>query len=378
MSESATFVLPTKGFHDALKIVAAATAGRGQPLAYQQVRLQLTDTSWTLTATDGTAVLNYLGKPDPALPFELGDPLLVEMLIDPKIVLGILSRASGETMHCDFKERILHVRIGRGQFKVRVNCARSFVLPEDRNFKPARYTVASSDLKDAISRTIFASGYTKPVFAGIQFRYASGYFCVEATDGHRLARAACAAECSDKQHKTAVMPDQYARLAERFLGGHPALVLVFDHTIVIGCGPWQIICPALEGNLPNLDSAIEASSEGCRTVDVDAGDLLKAARLASLVTTEESLGVTLIFDRNEVRAHSAGQDIGDCSVVIPIPEDEQSNGPVWVTVPANHLTDFLQTLPKETTVSCQFTNAESPLILRTAKSVYLAAAMTTI
>lgn len=377
MSESIAFVLPTKEFHDALKIVAAATAGRGQSLVYQQVKLTVQPFCWVLTASDQTAVLHYAGDNSNGSPYSL-EGQTQSMLIDTKVMLGILSRASGETMHCDFKQSILHVRIGRGQFKVRVNCARSFILPEDRRFKPARYTVPSSDLKDAISRTIFASGYTKPVFAGIQFRYASGYLCVEATDGHRLARAACAAECSDSQHKVAVMPDDYARLAERFLGGHPAVVLIFDHSIVIGCGPWQISCPALEGNLPNLDSAIEASSEGCRTVEVDAGDLLKAARCASLVTTEESLGVTLTFDRHQIRANSAGQDIGDCSVVIPIPEDEQSECPVSVTVPANHLTDFLQTLPKETTVSCQFTNDESPLILRTAKSVYLAAAMTTI
>ncbi len=189
---------------------------------------------------------------------------------------------------------------------------------EDSDFQ-----IASDVLGGMIGRTLFATAKAHSHFAisGVLWEATGKKLQLVATDGHRLAQTKGALAKAVDKDVTAIVPAKLMSLLQRLAGETEDTleVKVHENQILIRTARAVLVSSLVQGNFPKYQDVIPKDCS-CKAT-VQTGQIEHRARQAALLTNEESRGVKLSFQAEQVILSSRAPETGEAEVTCPIRYD---------------------------------------------------------
>ncbi|HXO96580.1 MAG TPA: DNA polymerase III subunit beta [Chthoniobacterales bacterium] len=210
------------------------------------------------------------------------------------------------------------IRSGSSYFKI-------LGLPEEEfpplaRFEDAKvFTIAQKSLKDGLKKTSYAisTDETRYVLNGILFSFKENMLTLVATDGRRLALVDLDLEFPKSQEVDLIVPTKAVVELQRLLHEEGDMkVSVGDNQIAFELNESFLVSKLIEGNYPNYRQVIP--SEAKERVTLERETFLNAARRVSLLASEKSNSVKLIFTKGNIDIVANTPDVGEAKESLPV------------------------------------------------------------
>ena len=218
--------------------------------------------------------------------------------------------ASEITVEVDSKN-VASIRSGPSFFKILGLPEEEFPpLPKFENAKT--FTLRQKDLRDALKKTAYAisTDETRYVLNGILFSFRDNKLTLVATDGRRLALVDIELEFPRSHEGDVIIPSKAV--------GEIARLLTDDGEIKISLGENQaafevngtfLVSKLIEGNYPNYRQVIPAETK--ERVTLERVIFHDAVHRVSLLASEKSNSVKLVFTKNNLEIAANTPDVGE-------------------------------------------------------------------
>ena len=203
-----------------------------------------------------------------------------------------------------------------------IRCGQSFFkilgLPEEE-FPPLpklnesrTFTIGQQILRDALRKTSYAisTDETRYVLNGILFSFKENKLTMVATDGRRLALVDLEIEFPRSQEVDIIVPTKAVTELGRLLGDEGDVRLSVDENqIAFQIGDTLLASKLIEGNYPNYRQVIPAEAKERITLEREL--FLNAVHRVSLLSSEKSNSVKLVFTKNNIEIAANTPDVGE-------------------------------------------------------------------
>ncbi len=179
------------------------------------------------------------------------------------------------------------------------------------------------NLQAGIEQCLFAAAKESTRYAlnGVLWEIKGKKLTLVATDGRRLARVKVnliAAPEKEIEAKQIIVPAKTMSLLDKIGGTNKDVVAIkfIDNQILISCANVVISSTLVEGNFPKYEDIIPTDYDKKLSLSTEA--VLSAVRRSSLLTSEESRGIKLSFDKNKLIFSCRAPETGDAQIEMPI------------------------------------------------------------
>lgn len=210
-----------------------------------------------------------------------------------------------------------------------IRCGQSFFkilgLPEEEfpplpKFEGAKdYTLKQKELRDALKRTSYAisTDETRYVLNGILFSFKGGKLTMVATDGRRLALVDLEVEFPQSQEVEIIVPTKCVTELTRLIGDDGEIRMsVSENQVAFEADGTLLVSKLIEGNYPNYRQVIPGEAK--ERVPLERELFLNAVHRVSLLASEKSNSVKLVFSKNNIEIVANTPDIGEARESIPV------------------------------------------------------------
>lgn len=210
-----------------------------------------------------------------------------------------------------------------------IRCGQSFFkilgLPEEEfpplpKFEGAKeFKIAQKDLRDALKKTSYAisTDETRYVLNGILFSFKENKLTMVATDGRRLALVDIEVEFPRSQEVEIIVPTKCVTELQRLLGDEGDLRMsVGDNQVAFDVNGTLLVSKLIEGNYPNYRQVIP--SEAKERITLERELFLNAVHRVSLLASEKSNSVKLVFSKNNIEIAANTPDVGEARESLPV------------------------------------------------------------
>jgi DNA polymerase-3 subunit beta len=210
-----------------------------------------------------------------------------------------------------------------------IRCGQSFFkilgLPEEEfpplpKFENARaFTLSQKDLRDALKKTSYAisTDETRYVLNGILFSFKENKLTLVATDGRRLALIDIEVEFPRSQEVDIIVPTKCVTELARLLGDEGDVKMsVGDNQIAFEVAGTLLVSKLIEGNYPNYRQVIPGEAK--ERVTLEREQFLNAVHRVSLLASDKSNSVKLIFSKNNIEIAANTPDVGEARESLPV------------------------------------------------------------
>jgi len=182
-----------------------------------------------------------------------------------------------------------------------------------------------------------------------------------ATDGHRLAQAKGSLSKAADKAVSAIVPAKLMGLIQRIAGdGEETLdVSVQENQILVRTARAVLVSSLVQGNFPKYGDVIP--KECTRKATINTSEFEHRIRQAALLTNEESKGVKLNFQGEQVMLSSRAPEAGEAEVTCPI--KFTGDGLEMAFNPA-FLIDALRVIDADE-ISFEMTASNKPAVIKT-------------
>ena len=199
-------------------------------------------------------------------------------------------------------------------------------------------------MKDALRKTAFAisTDETRYVLNGILFTFKEGKLTMVATDGRRLALVDLELEFPRGQEVDVIVPVKCVTELQRLLGDEGELKMnVGENLVGFDVNGKVLGSKLIEGNYPNYKQVIPPEAKERVTIEREL--LLTAVRRVSLLSSDKSNSVKLIFTKNNLEITANTPEVGEAreSLAINFKGKDMSIAfnPGFLQDPLRNLTD---------------------------------------
>jgi len=298
------FSVSKEKFLDGLKTVQNVVSTRTTLPILSNVLLQAADGQVRLTTTD--LDVGMRGAIETAVEKSGATTLPARRL---STIIGALPE--GEiTVEVDSKN-IASIRSGASFFKI-------LGLPEEEfpplpKFENARtFVIRQKDLKDGLRRTSYAisTDETRYVLNGILCSFKDNKLTLVATDGRRLALVDIELEFPRSQEVDIIVPTKAVTELQRILSEDGEVKMtVGENQVAFELNDTLLVSKLIEGNYPNYRQVIPAEAKERITLERDL--FLNSVHRVSLLASEKSNSVKLIFSKNNLDITANTPDVGE-------------------------------------------------------------------
>ncbi|MCE9608741.1 MAG: DNA polymerase III subunit beta [Chthoniobacter sp.] len=210
-----------------------------------------------------------------------------------------------------------------------IRCGQSFFkilgLPEEEfpplpKFEGAKtFTIHQQALRDALKKTSYAisTDETRYVLNGILFSFKENKLTMVATDGRRLALVDLEVEFPRSSEGEPIVPTKCVTELGRLLGDEGDVrVSVGDSQISFEIGGTLLVSKLIEGNYPNYRQVIPGEAK--ERITLERETFLNAVHRVSLLSSEKSNSVKLVFTKNNIEIAANTPDIGEAHESLPV------------------------------------------------------------
>lgn len=174
-------------------------------------------------------------------------------------------------------------------------------------------------LRDGLRKTSYAiSGdETRYVLNGIYTSFREGKLTLVATDGRRLAMVENDLDFPASHETDVIVPTKAVQELQRLLGDTgEVLVRLSDSQISFAVGDHLLISKLIEGNYPNYRQVIPGDST--ERVELPRESTLDTVRRVSLLSSDKSNSVKLVFGSNVVEVSANSPDVGEAKETMEV------------------------------------------------------------
>jgi len=203
-----------------------------------------------------------------------------------------------------------------------IRCGQSFFkilgLPEEEfpplpKFDDTRtFTIPQQALRDALKKTSYAisTDETRYVLNGILFSFKENKLTLVATDGRRLALVDLEVEFPRSQEVDIIVPTKAVTELGRLLGDEGDVRLsVGENQVSFQINDTLLASKLIEGNYPNYRQVIPGEAKERVTLEREL--FLNAVHRVSLLSSEKSNSVKLVFSKNNIEIAANTPDVGE-------------------------------------------------------------------
>ncbi len=203
-----------------------------------------------------------------------------------------------------------------------IRCGQSFFkilgLPEEEfpplpKFDDTRtFAIPQQALRDALKKTSYAisTDETRYVLNGILFSFKENKLTLVATDGRRLALVDLEIEFPRSQEVDIIVPTKAVTELGRLLGDEGDVRLsVGENQVSFQINDTLLASKLIEGNYPNYRQVIPGEAKERVTLEREL--FLNAVHRVSLLSSEKSNSVKLVFTKNNIEIAANTPDVGE-------------------------------------------------------------------
>ena len=240
-------------------------------------------------------------------------------------------------------KNIASIRSGPSFFKM-------YGLPEAEfpplpTFADAKtFTIRQGDLRDALKKTTYAisTDETRYVLNGVLFAFSDNKLTLVATDGRRLALVDIELEFPRSHEVEIIVPTKAVQELQRLLGDEGEIRLsVGENQIAFELNGTLLVSKLIEGNYPNYRQVIPAETKERVTLEREL--FYNAVHRVSLLASDKSNSVKLMFSSNNLAIAANTPDVGEAHESIAIPykgrEFAIAFNPEFLMAPLKNLTE---------------------------------------
>jgi DNA polymerase III subunit beta len=344
----------------AFQMAATIVPARSPKAILQNVKLETTDDSVALMATDlevGIRI-DLAGFPSAAS----GSALL------PVDRVGSILRETPDeqlTLQSDGRRVVIEGRQSRFQLPAEDPEAYPDVRPFDAE---AYHEMPARAFRELIRRTAFATDNesTRYALGGVLLELAEDEITGVGTDGRRLARqigVAKAIGAIPSAEEMTIVPSKALHLLERALAENEEdiLLAVRDNAVFVRSQRTTVYARLIEGRFPNWRGVFPQYDDITR-IALAVGTFHAAVRQAAIITSEDRRGVDFEFSGGKLELAGHGGELGESRVELPIGYD----GPaIRVRLDPRFVTDFLKVLEPDQNVVLEIRDGETAVVCRT-------------
>lgn len=345
---------------DAVNIVGSVVVSRTPSPVLQCIKLTASNGQLMLSATDLEAGLRL--TVDQVDVQEDGEALI------PSDKLAQIVRASDDpTLTLETDDHTVHIRGADSHFQVYGYDPKE--APQVRDFGEATVDceVDGGTMQTLIGRTLFAAAaeHSRYAINGVLFERDGKKLRMVATDGRRLAVAR--GECKSKEGKqSCIIPTKALNLVNKLVDDPDVAVRIAieENQVVFAIGEGEdaavLSSNLVEGAFPPFEDVIPRDSD--KKVSFDAHTLSSAIRRAALLTNEESKGVRLSFQKDQLTLTSRAPEMGEAEIHIDLKSYE--GDPLEIGFNPGFITDALKVIDGQT-VMIELKAPNKPGVLKT-------------
>jgi DNA polymerase III subunit beta len=210
-----------------------------------------------------------------------------------------------------------------------IRCGPSFFkilgLPEEEfpplpKFEGAKeFKISQKELGDALKKTAYAisTDETRYVLNGILFSFKENKLTMVATDGRRLALVDIEVEFPRSQEVELIVPAKCVNELARLVGDEGDVQMtVGDNQVAFEIGGTLLVSKLIEGNYPNYRQVIPG--EARERVTLEREQFLNSVHRVSLLASDKSNSVKLVFGKNNIEIAANTPDVGEARESLPV------------------------------------------------------------
>ena len=210
-------------------------------------------------------------------------------------------------------KNVASIRSGQSFFKILGLPEEEFPpLPKFENAKT--FTIRQKDLRDGLKKTSYAisTDETRYVLNGILCSFKDNKLTLVATDGRRLALVDIELEFPRSQEVDIIVPTKAVTELQRLLGEEGDVKLtVGENQVAFEVDGTLLVSKLIEGNYPNYRQVIPAETR--ERVTLERESFLNAVHRVSLLASEKSNSVKLVFSKNNIDIMSNTPEVGEAN-----------------------------------------------------------------
>ncbi len=222
--------------------------------------------------------------------------------------------------------------------------------------------IKSADLSESLRKVTFAAATddTRPVLAGVLFKFSGKELTLAATDSYRLAEAKIELD-KNIDEKEIIVPARTLNELNRILSSHEMeneVEIVLDETqIFFSVSGINVVSRLIEGAFPNYQQIIPTATK--ISIKADISELQNALKMSALFAKDLANNIKVKIDQKNITIKSAAGETGDTTSVIPA---ETSGGKLEIAFNAKYLIDATNVLNGKV-VEMKFNDDSSPCIV---------------
>jgi DNA polymerase III subunit beta len=341
---------------DALNVAGTVVASRTPKPVLLCVKLTAADDRLTVAATDLEVAIRYA---DSQVQIEQAG----EALLPADKLRDIVRESVDDTLAIEVAGDNAHIRGQDSHFKIFTQSVSEFPPVPDFDGE-ADVEIPGGALKQLIGQTIFAAAResTRYAFNGVLFVAKGKKINLVSTDGRRLAQARgdLSTDKLPKDGAKAIVPAKAMTLIDKLIEDpeEPVGFQLRENQIIFHTSSATLTSNLVEGQFPPYDDVIPKDTD--KKMSAATADFLSAIRRAALLTTEESKGVRLQFNKKGLVLTSRSPEAGEATVTFPC---KYEGADVEIGFNPNFVTDALRVVDTDE-VSLELTAPNRPGLLK--------------
>jgi DNA polymerase-3 subunit beta len=204
------------------------------------------------------------------------------------------------------------------------------------------FTLRQKDLKDGLRKTAYAisTDETRYVLNGILFSFKDNKLTLVATDGRRLALVDIELEFPRSHEVDLILPTKAVTELSRLVAEDGDIKMsVSDNQIAFEANGTLLVSKLIEGNYPNYRQVIPPEAK--ERVVLERESFLNTVHRVSLLSSEKSNSVKLVFSRNNIDIIANTPEVGEARESLPVTykgrDFSVAFNPEFLMAPLRHL-----------------------------------------
>lgn len=226
--------------------------------------------------------------------------------------------------------------------------------------------IEAGKLSAMIHRTVFATAREAARYAlnGVLWEIKGKEIRLVATDGHRLAisKGQCKSEGSAGQI-SAIVPTKAVQLIDRVIqSAETVAVQIGEKDLLVRADNVVVYTRLVDGHFPQYEDVVPKDSD--KTAELNTSEFRAAVRRAALLTNEESRGVKMSFQGNQLVLSSRAPEMGEARIQMPVKfESPEGNAVFEIAFNPLFMLDVLKVVEGET-IKLQMKSSNKPGLIR--------------
>ena len=322
---------------DAVLKVLRATAVRTTNPILEGIKLSAKEDSLTLSATDLEISIEKTIQADVKVPGEI--------VVPGKVFADFVKKLSNEQIELSLNEgNTLRIKYTDSEGSLQCLNADEFPIIKELS-SPDRITMAPTELKDLIDKTIFSVALddARPILKGCLFEINEGEMTSVALDGYRLAMVKTPVFSTAKTLSCIIPAKSLSEISKLIRTDTESVdILISKNHLMIDDGQVKVITRLLEGEFINYRQVIPTSSS--TTILVSKAQLEDGLERASLLARMDKNNLVRFDIRDKVLTITSASNIGNVTENITVSLEGKD---LTIAFNARYLSDCMHTISDE-------------------------------